>query len=222
MKKITHIKILFLIFYFSSHTMSQSLVSSSGEFGYFLHHSENSLPITENNKFVFHYGANIGLVTALTSEYNILVDIGYFQADVDRLFDFNFSTLSNPNIITTQSAKLIQRSFPVDFSISPNSASVLNYALGISFVYTNREMNLPYKYQDDPFVDKFNSFGIGVNLILRATYPLFGSDKFKLLCSSKFRYIHSILYESKGRDLSGYELNYFQTIISLGIEYQIN
>jgi hypothetical protein len=210
-----------MLIIFSSHALCQSLILASGEFGYFPYHSDNSLPITETDNFSFYYGGTIGFETAVTPNYNIHVEVGYFQANIDKLFEYSGIFLSNPNSITTQSATLIQRSFPVDLSISPNSSSILKYALGISFVYTNREMQVPYKYPDDPFVDKFNSYGIGANLIIQSMFPLFGSDRFNIVCSSKFRYIYSILYEGKGRDLSGYELDYYQINISLGFAWRI-
>jgi len=206
----------------SEYSLCQSLISTSGEYGYFLYHSDNSLPITESGDFVNHYGGNIGIETSLTSDYNIHFELGYFQANIDKLFDNPTVSLSNPNIITSQSATLIQRSFPVDLSISPKSSSKLKYALGISLAYTNREMQLPNNYQGIPYVDRFNSYGIGANLIINYMFPFFDSDRFNLLCSSKFRYIYSILYESKGRDLSGYNLDYFQIIFSFGFVWQIN
>lgn len=212
---------LIVVMFLSGRIYGQTMVFSSGDAGYFLHHSDNQLPITENEDLRYLYGGTVGIETPLLNDYTIRIEASFFRADVTKLFNNLF--VGNPPSfsITTRSATLIQRTVPIDFSISPRSESGLSYAAGISLTYTNRRTEVPYLYSGDPFIDAFNSFGVGVNGSIRSMFAIDEGGRLWLYGAVKFRYIHTVVFESNGRDLSGYTLDYLHGQLSAGLAWSL-
>ncbi|NUN70939.1 MAG: hypothetical protein HUU02_14660 [Bacteroidetes bacterium] len=213
------VALLILLLPFSA--FSQTTIFSSGDAGYFLYHSDNLLPITEDEDISFHYGGSVGVEMPLSEDFMVRMEAAFFRTGTTTLFD-NILIASPPSFtITTRSATLVQRTFPVDISLSPRTAAGLSYAAGISFAYTNRRTEFPFQSGMDPFIDAFNSFGIGVNGSIRSMFAVDDDGRFLLFGALKLRYIHTVLYEGNGRDLSGYTLEYFHGHCSVGLAWRL-
>lgn len=189
---------------------AQSVVSISPNFGYFIFHSDNRLRVTEESNFGVNYGFSATLRHRFFAEHDLQITLGYFRA-VAR------DTKKVPTPGGYSYASLAQSSVPLDISYLITVTPVLSVGLGLSAVFTNRAMTLESQRILPTFEDRFNLIGIGPNGVVTFAIPLSEESTFQIVSETKVRYISSVWFGNKGRDLGSYNLKYLQWAVSIGV-----
>lgn len=195
-------------------TVSSNIVHSQTRFiiqpniGYFLYHSDNSLPITEEADLGLNYGMGVGYQFALAEKLLGIVRLSYCYGSqtiyVAHYIDFH------GNITGGFSNKLVQQTFPIDMSLLYRYNETIYIGGGPSIAGLNHAIIFEKE-------DKFNSFGIGANLILQKYISLAQGGSLNLVLDGTLRYIKSIKHYANGRDLSNYDLDFLQLQVSVGL-----
>ncbi len=192
--------------------LSQTIVVIQPDIGYFLYHSDNSLPITNKADLDLNYGMSMGVQFGLNEKSVCLIRFSYCYANKTlevwkqrRVDEFG-------NILEEwqYSNKLVQQSFPIDISLLYRFNETIYIGGGPSVAGSNHAII----FQKE---DKFNSFGIGANLIIQKYISLTQSGSLNLVLDGTLRYIKSIKHFNDERDLSNYNLDFLQLQVSIGI-----
>jgi hypothetical protein len=209
---------IFFLFIAQYSVIAQPLLSSSTEIGYFFYHSDNQLHITENKDFTFIYGLDVSLRFKFLNTDDIQISVGYFNASITESQRVPQYYLGSDLGYTH--ANLSQTSIPLDITYFFTEVSPVDIGMGVSAVGTNREMTLSRGFFKTEYVDKFNSFGLGPNLIIQFTTQVMGSNNLMFVSNAKLRYITTVWFDKNGRDLSSYKLNSVQGFLSLGLGWK--
>jgi hypothetical protein len=199
---------ILLILISSNYVFSQTGFIIQPDIGYFAFHSDNSLPITEKADLGLNYGMGIGYQFGLTE--TLLGMVRLFYCYGSRTIYVEEYADEYGNITGEFSNKLIQQSFPIDMSILYRYNETIYIGGGPSIAGSNHAII----FQKE---DKFNSLGIGANIIIQKYISLNTSGSINLILDGTLRYIKSIKHFPNGRDLSDYDLDFLQLQISIGL-----
>jgi hypothetical protein len=176
--------------------------------GYFVFHSDNSLPITEEADLGLNYGMGIGYHFGISEKLLGMARLFYCYGS-QTIYVTKYADYYG-NITKEVPNKLIQKSFPIDISLLYQYNETIYVGGGTSIAGSNHAIIFQKQ-------DKFNSLGIGANLIIQKYISLNSSGSLNLLLDSTLRYIKSIKHYANGRDLSNYDLDFLQLQVSIGL-----
>lgn len=210
------ISIIIISSVISNISFSQSIIYLKSDIGYFLSHSDNKLPITENNDFKFSWGIKTGYIYQLNDDYNLLAEVGYFSAKDNNIMEF---TVVDQFGTHKYSFDLSQYSFPLDFSIIKKLNESIGIGIGLSFDGINRTIVMNFPTPINIRKDKINILGVGGNFLFQINYPL--NKELTFISDFSIRYIRGIWYSEKGRNLENFNYNFWKSSISVGIGFNL-
>lgn len=214
MKRPAFLVVLCVVLTISIHGHNKICVAPT--VGYFLYHSDNALPVTWDSNVKWNYGVTLGYEFSPNDKTRALIQLGYYRTVVSDLFR-GYITDNQDLVLGELSPKLVQQSFPCDFSVIAPLSSRWDAGGGITVAATNHALS--YKqWFNDRSKETFTSIGAGVCGMIRYT-GYAEEQKREWFFEFKLRYVKSIHHFSGGRDLSGYNLDFLQAQVSLGLAY---
>ncbi len=223
-------KILLLYIVFSSTVLlSQNKYNFGINYGYFLCHSDNNLPITNIQKMTNNYGLNTGCKIKLKEKLYCDINSGYFISSSKgkhNLTDFSYENDSITILYNNSRSSTLEYFLPVDINIASEADNLIYYGIGISVVGIKVMTTYKFYYDNtrtdiEDFSDNLSVLGIGLNSFIRFSYPIFNSKKYNLFTEGRFRYISKLFSICHGKDLSNYRYNFTQATLKLGLEFLI-
>ena len=216
---------IFIIFSFSI-LLSQTKYNIGFNYGYFLHHSENKLQITNTSNFTDSYGLNLGRKIQLKDRLYCDINFGFNLSKSEgklEISDYFFGSDSIYVLYNKSLSSTTEYICPVDINISSEAADLIYYGFGLSIAGIRKNSIYKFYYNDeetniDDFFDNLSLFGVGLNCFIRFSYPVFNSHKSNLFTEGRIRYISKIFSINRGIDLSDYKYNFTQLLIIVGIE----
>lgn len=201
---------------FSATGQSRFHVAVQAEGGLYVFNSENSLPLLENGKFIGGYGINASLGGWLYKNYGLAVDIQYFRSNANSPLVFYYSD-GTPGTVSAFYGRVALNEFSSDIDLRYFTTSWLQFGLGPTFAMISRTSEVPHAN----ISDRLDSYCLGAHAVAAAILPL-NKDKgggFYWYYTLKLRYLHSLFFDARGRDLSGYHQAFLTTSLGAGVGY---
>lgn len=205
------------IFYFYSHiNYSQSVIGVNGSLGYYFYHSDNSLPITQNSDFNNLSGINISFKQSLNESFSLSIETGLSTSSVLRAIT---ETYYEDKRYSDMKINILQRSIPIDISLSRKISRMFELGIGISLEGISRELKLDHRYFSEYFNDKINIISVGGNSHFGFIYFIPQINNLVFEMKIKLRYIFAVSILADDRKLDDYSHNQFQGNLTFGIGY---
>ena len=218
-------KFILLILLICSGLYSQNRIYLSMNPGVSLSNSENSMKLIGDKSIDWFPGFSIGYERDNVWGYNLFCEynITYDKVEVMK---FGRTSPDSPDIIDTFSGNLILTLYNFDFGIKDEIIDNLSYAIGPtvsvasrSFVIDDAPRN-PEEILSLNIDDRLMSLCLGVNASLNFQVPFSSGNSYPFFYSSlKFRYLHSLWFDARGRDVSNYYQSILFSQLNLGIGY---
>ncbi|MHB1688764.1 MAG: hypothetical protein ACYCVH_15530 [Ignavibacteriaceae bacterium] len=208
-----------IIFLFSDLSYSQNCIALKGNIGYFITNTDNTLPVTDSKNIKYGWGSTIGYEHQLTKNYSILIEPGYYSAKVNDASKF---ILYGPQSgVFNYSVDLSQNSLPIDISLLRKLNEFIEIGIGLSLEGINHNLTINLPINRGSFEDRINIFAMGGNIVFQLYYPIPSLKRIFFIGDLKLRYLKSIWESENGRNLENYNYNYLQSIINIGVGYNI-
>lgn len=188
--------------FIGSFIKTQSLSISVGQ-GQFVNHSENDNPVTAYQNF------------ERVSEWSTGIEYPFNQA---KFIQFNIGGMASSIPFSEYGGVVSEKTYPLDIRFFNSKHKMTGYGLGPTFTITNHSL-LIFENTDFEINDIFNSVGVGINGLARASFGPF--YKIYLLMDIKARYVKAINFNGENRDFSNYSHEYGHVSISLGLGKQL-
>jgi len=180
--------------------------------GYFIQHSENSMPITYQDDFQRSTGFSGGIDYPITNGKYLQINFGYSSAKLPYIQDV---LNSNGELLYTKKyGELTEEAYPLDIRLFISKTKMTGFGYGLTIIGTNHSLVLD-RISGSKFRDIFNSTGLGINGIWRLSYGRYHPTY--LISDIILRYVKAIRFNGGHRDFSNYNYNYLQISVSLGI-----
>lgn len=215
------LKILTFIFILSfvSVVFSQDNIIIHPGLGYFIFHSENNLDVTDDDNLDFTFNAGLSVSFTLNANYNLLLETEYIHSVPSKVLE---SEIVDENGLENGKTyfELSQNSFTFDVSMLYPISSRLKYGIGPSFGLLNRRLEQKLSIDELKLTDELFSIGVGAVFYLQHKIRFNKYSKLFLQTKIKSRYLYSIWFDAKNRDLDNYSLHYLNIAGYIGIGYQ--
>lgn len=214
---------LCLIIFMSPFNLSQNRIGANIGYGYFLTNSENSLKTIGDKNFKSHIIYGLEYLRENVLGVDVLFEYSYTNSIEEKTLEFfTYGGGIEPAIPFWSDVSQVIHSFDLDIYYKINN--YISVAVGPSLAIMNRliEVNPPQSFESkSPWIyDKLASTGLGGNTFIELSYPLNdGENYFSLDSKLKIRYVHSIWFDEKGRNLDNYKQEFLDTQISIGVGY---
>lgn len=184
--------------------------------GLYVLNSNNSLPLLESGKFIGGYGLNTSVSCYLNENYDLAVDLQYFRSNANNPLVFNYSS-SGAQAGFTSYGKVTLNEFASDIGLRYPCTNWLQLGLGPSFAAISRTTEVPFA----DISDRLNSYCLGAHGVAAALLPFNKgkSEGFYWYFSLKLRYLHSLFFDARGRNLGNYNQSFLTTSLAAGIGY---
>jgi hypothetical protein len=182
------------------------------------------MKIMGDKSIVWFPGVSVGYERENVIGYNLYFEYN-FTYDKVEVIKFAVTNPSSPDIIGYTGVNLNLYLNNIDLGISEKLTENINYTIGPSFAAVYRIL---VNYQDYPhevgiygdLFDKLSSLCIGANASLNMQIPLTSDTRYFFFYSSlKFRYLHSLWFDAKGRNVSNYYQSFLFSQLNLGIGF---
>ena len=200
-----------------SSVYSQNKICFSLSPGLSLYNSENSMKVTGNNKVDWLLGIGVGLQGAKLFEENISLEYNFTFRKVNRAMDYQQANEMSPTQIASYDADLILYFHNFDFAVITNVTKTLRLIYGPTLSFVNRSF---YTDASPTFEDRLASLCVGLNCSVDMIAPPSGNDESPFFYSNiKIRYLHSILFDARGRNLDNYYQSFLFAQLNIGLGY---
>ena len=225
MKK--HVPLLFLLL-FCLPLSAQKKIYISYNPGISLFNSENSKKTTGDKHIRWFPG--ISLACAVENLWGLNVSLGYDYSS-KRIYDvqaFARTGPTGPEIIGYSNADLILACHNFDISLYDKANDWLSFGAGPTLSFVNRSIvidDLPssgFENTDRSFEDRLLSLCLGFNYSVNIEVPLeTGTQHFFFFSALKLRYLHSVWFDDRGRNLDNYHQSLLFGQLCIGLGYNI-
>ncbi len=185
--------------------------------GLYAVNSEDALPFLQDHKFIGGYGIDASIGRQTLKGCGLGLDVEYFRSNASGPLVFNVTLGGGPNTVNSFNGKVSLDQFSADLGPRFQLTRWLQAGLGPSLAIESRSVDIPYA----GIADRLNSYCLGLHAIAAATVPLSRGDSngFFWYYTLKLRYLHSLFFDARGRDLSGYSQSFLVASLGAGIGY---
>lgn len=203
--------LVWLCLFSSAFSQSRYRVAAQIVGGVYVFNSENDLPITQDGKFIGGYGINASVMREETGPCSPSIDLQYYTSSAPM--EFNYSLSGLPAI----RGKLIIDQFIADAGLNYRITKWTLLGFGPSLAMARRTVDLP----DKNIADGLNSYCAGVFCTAAMLSPLGkeGSSRLYSYYTLKLRYLHSLFFDTRGRNLGSYSQSFLTVSLGMGIGY---
>lgn len=212
----TYSLLVWLCLFSSAFSQSRYKVAVQLVGGLYAVNSENDLPLLQDGKFIGGYGVSATVASIRKSGYSPAFDFQYFRSNANGRLMFNQS-LAGAQTVRTFYGTIALDQFCVDVGLRHPLNGCLQVGMGPSLALDSRAVDVPY----EDVADRLNSYCLGLHISAETSEPFQkGTDKgFFWYYTLKVRYLHSILFDARGRDLSNYAQSFLTASLGAGIGY---
>ncbi len=184
--------------------------------GLYAFNSENGSLILEGHKLRSQYGLDLSFGYYPVQKLRWTADLEYLRSNVHTL-EFNDTFGGGPYPVTSFAGQVSLDQFSADLGPRFPFASWLQLGLGPSFAMVRRITEIPYVN----IFDRLNSYCLGLHGVATAIVPFSksASNGFYWYYTLKLRYLHSLFFDARGRDLAGYSQSFLTASLAAGIGY---
>ena len=219
-------KFILLILLICSGLYSQNRIYLSMNPGISLFNSENSMKLIGDKSIEWFPGMSIGYERDNVWGYNLFCEYNITNKKVEDVIVFARTSPDSPDIIDTYGSNLILSLYNFDFGIKNNLIDNLSYAFGPTVAFASRSFVIddaprnPGETLSDNIDDRLVSLCLGVNASLNFHVPFSSESSYPFFYSSlKFRYLHSIWFDARGRNVFNYYQSFLFSQLNLGLGY---
>ena len=203
---------------------AQSRVFLSFNAGLSLYNSENSLKTIGGQALDWSPGFSVGYERDSLLGVSMRVEYAYTRAVAVNAMSFAVSGATGPEPVASFGADLAFTTHNLDIAACIRPVDFLSLAIGptVSLAYRTIELTtpstpgIPSRY----FRDRLASLCLGANCSVDVEIPVQSRPGFLFVYSGlKIRYIHSVWFDKRGRDLSDYTQSSLLGSFALGLGY---
>lgn len=210
---------LIVLLAFASPSFSQARYRIAAQFvgGIYAVNSENSLPLLQGHKFIGGYGIDASISRSIEKPYSLDLDVRYYRSNADGRLVFYITPSVGPQTVDAFYGKVALDQFSADIGLRRRLTDWLQAGFGPSLAVESRTVDIPYA----DVADRLDSYCLGLHATAAATMP-FGKERsrgFFWYYTLKLRYLHSIFFDARGRDLSNYSQEFLTASLGAGIGY---
>ncbi len=204
---------LYLAMPATAHSQARYQIAVQAVGGLYIYNSENSLPLLRNGKFIGGYGIDASVIRSTDGPYGLALDVQYFRSNAKSPLTF---TQTGEFGITFHGRVALDQ-FSADVGVRRSLAGWLQVGLGPSIAVESRTVEIP----NAGIADRLDSYCLGLNAVAAATMPFHETSNrgFFWYYTVKLRYLHSIFFDARGRDLSDYSQSFLTASLGAGIGY---
>jgi hypothetical protein len=216
-------KLLFIMLLIYSSSVSQTKTMASFNPGSSLYNSENSMRTIGSKTIGWFRGFSVAFEKENFWGIDVHGEYCYAYSKTQDVINYN-RTNSSGIVIGTTGADLIIAIHNIDLAVIYHINSWLSISGGPSLGLTYRTLkidNLSESAQQNVFYsfeDRLASLCGGVNGSINLELPLQGNSEYFFLYSSlKLRYLHSLLFDKRGRNLDNYYQSFLSGQLNIGV-----
>jgi hypothetical protein len=216
--------LVLLLFCFPLHAQNKILLSYNP--GLSLYNSENSMNIIGDKSISWIPGFSVAYEIEDLWGQNFQLEYNYINTRIEDVQEFVWTGPSGPDVMGTYASDLILSCHNVDIAVYYNTDKWLNFAAGPTLSFVNRSIvidDIPgYTQENLPgsLEDRLLSLCLGVNGSINIQIPLYTASQYVFLFSSlKVRYLHSIWFDKRGRNLDNYYQSFLSAQLNIGLGY---
>lgn len=185
---------------------------------YYILHSDSDNPITGSDEFLFSRDHKLVLSIPVSDERRLILGIGTTGMTMQR----HSISIDEPSTIYDPTLSLIHRIYPVDIGFLRSSVPWAGYGLAASIIgYSRTTYYKAYSQflQSDYVVrDRLMGYGLGANIIVHGS--IIAGSRLALLMSIELRYGRMLWFDTRGRDLSNFDLEFLYVQGSFGLGFR--
>ncbi len=205
---------------FTTALSAQTSFQLQGSYGKFFSHSDNEIEITAQEDFDKAYGFGAVVQHGLNRHYSLQMEISYHRSSEFEVLSV-FATDITGSQVGENTATLKQASIPLDLTLLFHSGA-LGLGAGASIANIQRTVHLESTLPGvDPTDDRLSSVAIGFNGLIDYQIPLNSSKKIHVIPAIKLRYLKTVWFDKKGRNLDNYEQNYTVGQVVIGLRFKL-
>lgn len=217
-------KILMMIFILSAGMMGQSKLMLSFNPGMSLYNSENSMLTIGDKSIGWFPGISLRYEKNNVSGLSYQIEYCFAYSKTTDVLDFPETNIGNGTILYTLGADLTLTEHNIDADLVYHIAEALSVSGGptVALVYRSLEVdNIPTQTNlQKSLDDRLASLCLGVNCSINVELPLDDNPQYLFLFSSiNARYLHSVYFDKRGRDLDDYYQSFLSGQVNIGLGY---
>jgi hypothetical protein len=214
---------LLLLFAFAS-LQAQERVLLSFNPGMNFQNSENSMKTMANGLIGWSPGFSLGYENDCLSGFPLSIEYHFTYSHAPNAMEFPVTSSLSPDVVATYGANIIFVTNNIDFAFGIRPLKFLLLEIGPSLSAVYRTIRLSVRPENENTTvnldDRLASVCAGASCSFNLEFPMEDSPRYVFLFYGiKLRYLHSLWFDSRGRDIS----NYYQSILlgelQLGIGY---
>lgn len=194
--------------------------------GISLYNSENAMLTIGDKSVSWFPGLSVAYERENMSGVNWHVEYNFSRAKVEDVLDFIVTGPGGPTQIGVFNADLILSVHSVDLALFYRECEWLSFAIGptVSLIHRTIETNgipTPDPFgQARDFEDRLTSLGVGLNGSVNVEVPFDDVPPFFFFYSIlKARYVHSVWFDKRGRNLGNYQQSFLVGQWYMGLGY---
>jgi hypothetical protein len=219
-------KSILIIFLLVSSLYSQNKIYLSVNPGENLYSSENSMKMLEDKKIQWLPGLSIGYERGNIWGYILYFEYNYSYRKIDGVLSWARTGPDSPEIIATFGSDYVLSINNFDIGIKYNLTDNLSCAIGPTIAFVSRSFvidefpYIPGETVSNNIDDRLVSVCAGINASLNLQIPFSSGSNYMFLYSSlKFRYLHSLWFDARGRNVDNYYQSFLVSQLNLGLGY---
>lgn len=220
-----NLPILILIFTLGS---AQNRLSFTVNPGYSLYNSENLMKVTSNKKVGWFPGLSLTFENENLFGHHLSFEYNYTHRKLKDVIQFLVTSEKGPEPIGTIGSDLILdlNNFDLGFILKLNE--FIRFSGGPTVSYVNRSFVIDNLFSSantqermqNSLEDRLASICIGFNCAVDYIVPMSIEEKhFFFLTRLKLRYVHSVWFDARGRNLDQYFQSFLFSQLNVGIGY---
>ena len=201
---------------------AQNKVSLSLNPGVYLYNSENSFETSENASITWAPGFSIAYERDSLWGMTVHVEYAYTRSMAVNAIPFTFNTGTLASV--SFGADLVSMSHHLDLGVCFKPCRSILLVLGPTIALSHRTIELTEPPIDvvpaRHFEDRLVSMALGANASASFEIPIQEGPNYMFLLSTlKFRFLHAVWFDKRGRDLDNYFQDSFLTHLGFGVGY---
>jgi hypothetical protein len=216
--------LVLVLFCFPVRAQNKILISYNP--GLSLYNSENSMDVIGDKSILWIPGISVAYEIENLWGQNFHFEYDFVNTRMGAVQEFAWTGSSGPDVLGTTTSDLILSCHNVDIAVYYTIDKWLSVAAGPTLSFVNRSIvidELPRYSQENlsgTFEDRLSSLCLGVNGSVKMEIPLITASRYVFIFSTaKLRYLHSVWFDARGRNLDNYYQSFLSAQINFGLGY---
>ena len=215
-------RLLLLCVVLSTPMWAQQTLLLSLDPGLNIHNSENSLKTIGNKALDWSPGFSAGYEGVCLWGVALRLEYSYTRSSAHNALEFAIAGSSGPEPIASFGSDLSFTTNNLDIAAIVQPEPFLILAIGPTLALAHRTIEFTEPPSEEfsaiYFQDRLTSLCLGVNGAVDLRVPLEnGPQHLFLFAGIRLRYLHSVLFDKRGRDLGNYSQSQFFGRLSVGL-----